>query len=224
MRKIILVVATIFAGLMISVNVNADQFPNASPFNSSAESSTETELNIDTNNGRTSHHYEIPQNTPVPLEGIRWPSQRVTICLQTDDPKIRQAFQDAVKRWNATKAIHFVWIKDPKQAQVVAQNGDLSDNTHPATVGYVTSQLGSTETKFNPDTNTLIKATSTLDPTQLDYTNRQFRSEVAQHELGHSIGLAHAPTYEHSVMISRNIRTGITKNDVESVRMLYHHD
>lgn len=224
MHKTGLIMAAIFISLLFSTNINADQFPAVTPFSSSSSSSTEIELHGDTNGGHASHHYGIPQDTPVPLEGIRWPSRRITICLQTDDPKIRQAFRDAVKRWNATKAIHFVWIRNSKRAQVIAQDGDLSDNTRPATIGYVTSQLGSTETKFNPDTNTLLKATSTLDPTQLDYANRQFRSEVAQHELGHAIGLAHAPIYEHSVMIPRNIRTGITNNDVESVRMLYHHN
>ncbi|WP_263853153.1 M10 family metallopeptidase domain-containing protein [Limosilactobacillus reuteri] len=39
--------------------------------------------------------------------------------------------------------------------------------------------------------------------------------------MGHALGLAHAPEYEHSVMIPRNIKNGITKNDAKTLRMLY---
>jgi predicted Zn-dependent protease len=221
-RRLILFYLITLLGLTFALPVQADQLPTTPFSDSSASDASQPSLTFSTKPSQRRHHYAIPQNTPVPLEGIRWPSKKVTICMQTDDPHIQQAFRDAVKRWNKTKAIHFRWIKNANKAEVIAQSGDLSDNSQSATVGYVTSQLGSTKTEFDPDTHTLIRATSTLDATQLDYTSRHFRSEVAQHELGHAIGLAHAPSYAHSVMIPRNIQTGITKNDVKSVRMLYH--
>lgn len=164
----------------------------------------------------------IPDNTPTPLEGMRWKNKKIKIYMSTEDPKIQWAFKDAVKKWNKVKAVHISWTKNEEKADIIATDGDLSNNTvGNNNVGYTTSELGSTQTEYNPETNALHQATSTLDPNQLDYANRIFRSEVAQHELGHALGLAHAPEYEHSVMIPRNIKTGITKNDAKTLRMLY---
>lgn len=164
----------------------------------------------------------IPDNTPTPLEGFKWKKKKISIYMDTDDPKLRWAFRDAVKRWNKVKAVKIYWTKDMENANIIANDGDLSGHTlGNNNVGYTTSELGSTKTEYDPDTNALHQATSTLDPNQLDYTSKPFRSKVAQHELGHALGLAHAPEYEKSVMIPRNIKTGITKNDAKTLRMLY---
>lgn len=164
----------------------------------------------------------IPNNTPTPLEGFKWKKKKISIYMDTDDPKLQWAFRDAVKRWNKVKAVKIYWTKDMEKANIIANGGDLSGHTlGNNNAGYTSSELGSTKTEYNPDTNTLHQATSTLDPNQLDYTSKSFRSKVAQHELGHALGLAHAEEYEHSVMIPRNIKTGITKNDAKTLRMLY---
>lgn len=166
------------------------------------------------------HPLAIPTNTPTPTEGYRWLHRRVYIYMATQDPKMKKAYHTAVTAWNKAKVVKFVWTSNRSKANVVADSGDLSTGSQPD-VGYVTAQLGSTQTRYNPDYHTMISATSTLDSTQLAYVNPQYRARVAEHELGHALGLAHAPEYEHSVMVPRNIRSGITKQDRKTLRMMY---
>lgn len=226
MRRLTRLLALLFVvmflcGPEVAKTALADDNLDDSQFFNNSSADGDSTLDFSSSSTKTTHYY-IPKNTPTPLEGVRWPSKRIKIYLASSDPQIRRAFRQAVKAWNRTKTVHFVWVKNEDKAQVIADSGDLSDNTNTGnSVGMTTAQLGSTNTEFNPDTNELLRATSTLDPNELAAANSVFRSEVAQHELGHAIGLAHAPEYEKSVMIPRNIHSGITKNDIRSVRALY---
>lgn len=225
MRRYFLILLAIFTVGIVSQPVLADDGSSlpTNYFSQDAEDNSTSDFSFnDPNQTPSTKKLAIPRDTPTPLEGVRWRKKTIRIYMRTTDPHLKNAFRNAVKKWNKVKAIKIKWTKDEDKANIIAADGDLSANSSTNNgVGYQTAQLGETKTEYNPDTHELHKATSILDPYQLDYTNPNFRSEVAQHELGHALGLAHAPEYEHSVMVSRNIRTGITKNDRKSIQLLY---
>lgn len=225
MRRYLVVLLTVISVGLASSTVMADETSLSLPsnyFSQDAEDQYSDGFTFnDTNQTPSNKKLAIPKETPTPLEGIRWRKKTVRIYMRTDDPQLRKAFRKAVRKWNQVKAVNIKWTKDEDKANIIAADGSLSADTPNTGVGYQTTQLGETKTEYNPDTHELYKATSILDPYQLDNTNPNFQSEVAQHELGHALGLAHAPEYEHSVMVPRNIRNGITKQDRQSLRLLY---
>ena len=221
MKCLLLLLSVLAAVVGIGLPVNADPI---SSINQSSIFSTEDGQVTGSNTAQATRAgartLSLPSGTPTPIEGYRWPTRNLRIYMQTRDKALQMAFRGAVRAWNNTGAVHISWCRDEDRADIIAQDGSLT-STAPTTVGYVSSQLGSTSTEYNPDTHALIRARSTLDAGQLDYTNRTFRTEIAEHELGHALGLAHAPEYMHSVMIPRNVKTGITKDDRATVRLLY---
>lgn len=221
MKRLLLLLSVLAAVVGIGLPVNADPI---SSINQSSIFSTEDGQMTGSNTAQATRAgarpLSLPSRTPIPIEGYRWPTRNLRIYMQTRDKALQMAFRGAVRAWNNTGAVHISWCRDEDRADIIAQDGSLT-STAPTTVGYVSSQLGSTSTEYNPDTHALIRARSTLDAGQLDYTNRTFRTEIAEHELGHALGLAHAPEYMHSVMIPRNVKTGITKDDRATVRLLY---
>lgn len=222
MKRLLLLLSVLAAVVGIGLPVNADPI---SSINQSSIFSTEDGQVTGSNTAQATRAgartLSLPSGTPTPIEGYRWPTRNLRIYMQTRDKALQMAFRGAVRAWNNTGAVHISWCRDEDRADIIAQDGSLTSTAPTTTVGYVSSQLGSTSTEYNPDTHALIRARSTLDAGQLDYTNRTFRTEIAEHELGHALGLAHAPEYMHSVMIPRNVKTGITKDDRATVRLLY---
>lgn len=222
MKRLLLLLSVLAAVVGIGLPVNADPI---SSINQSSIFSTEDGQVTGSNTAQATRSgartLSLPSGTPTPIEGYRWPTRNLRIYMQTRDKALQTAFRGAVRAWNNTGAVHISWCRDEDRADIIAQDGSLTSTAPTTTVGYVSSQLGSTSTEYNPDTHALIRARSTLDAGQLDYTNRTFRTEIAEHELGHALGLAHAPEYMHSVMIPRNVKTGITKDDRATVRLLY---
>lgn len=149
----------------------------------------------------------------TPYGSERWHQAKVTYVIQTKSPYYRTVYKKAIKAWNATGKFKFV-AGSAKNHQVVLttsastsqRGGEVAGNTtsYSNRAGYYTSAKVKLLTK-NLQNN--------------HYTETQ-RSKVAEHELGHVIGLNHS-TNNHSVMLSTNRYNGITTADKNAVHKRY---
>lgn len=167
-----------------------------------------------------SNQQTTPANTTDPTSGYKWPKNTIQCNITTSNPKLILAYKDAINAWNQTGAFHFVLTDNPKAPITLGEqnlSNTKSDN------GVETSQeLGVTNVSYYPNQHLLGKADVKLDndPMLLN-NNRQYISWVAEHELGHAIGLAHTAQNADSVMVPVNPTHGITNNDIITVKQLY---
>lgn len=212
----------------------ADAFSDpGNPFHSYIPSSVVAKINPTLSTANTSQNSSSANNTSqqvnqaqqsnvgsTPLEGYKWPSKNVSIAITSTDPRTKQAFADAINAWNNTGAIDFQLTDQDQDANIVANGKDLSSGDQD--YGDVTTEeLGQTNTEYDPGTKILSHATSSLDINKLANRSREYRMWVAEHELGHAIGLDHADQHANSVMVPANPKTGITSMDINAVRNLY---
>ena len=172
------------------------------------------------NNTSSSQNQTTLPNTVDPTSGYKWSKSTIQCVINTTNPKLILAYKDAINAWNQTGAFHFQLTTNPK-APITLGEQDLSSTK--SDNGIETSQeLGVTNVSYYPEQHLLAKADVKLDndPMLLN-NNRQYISWVAEHELGHAIGLAHTDQNANSVMVPVNPTHGITNNDIITVKQLY---
>lgn len=159
-----------------------------------------------------------------PNSGYKWNTPNATVYIKTNNPMLIQAYKNAINAWNQTNSFKFVLTNNP-QSQIICDERNLTSTKQDD--GLTTSQeLGNTETSYLQQAKLIQHANVVLDNSGLlteenDKHNSQYATWVAEHELGHAIGLDHTAQNANSVMIPSNPQHGITENDIITVKQLY---
>lgn len=159
-----------------------------------------------------------------PNAGYKWRTPNATVYIKTKNPMLVQAYENAINEWNQTNSFRFALTNNP-QSQIICDERNLASTKQ--NDGLTTSQeLGNTETSYLQQAKLIQHANVVLDNSGLlndenTKNNSQYATWVAEHELGHAIGLDHTPQNDNSVMVPSNPQHGITENDIITVKQLY---
>ncbi len=153
------------------------------------------------------------------LTGNRLQNKTVNVYLNADLPTgVKLDAQKAVQNWNnSTNKLTFKFVSDINVANIVFITGEISNFQNARTFYDQTTPNGShyyINKVFIKMNNLLIDSDQ--------QTN--FGVQVAEHEIGHSMGLADItdPDMKNmTIMWYRDPVTGITQNDINVVNNLY---
>lgn len=193
---------------------NSDSIPSLS--NSSSESFTHK---TSTSSSQSSSISSSPKNSTLNLNQT-WPTNHVQCIIVTKNPRLIQAYKNAIIAWNNTKVFSFQ-LTDNSNAPLKLSETDLS-NTTQTNNGWTTTELGVTKNSFYDKPHGQVSTEVDLDNTQtLLGRPDSYLTLVAEHELGHAIGLTHAPANTKSVMVPYNVQVAIQQTDIDNVKQLY---
>lgn len=146
----------------------------------------------------------------TPHGTARWESATATINTSNNSAKYQKIWNKAITAWNQTGIFEFVLTSYPNAQINTSTNTSLSGSYTGMT--YITTgsdgYMQSVTSELNPQT---------LDA--YDYSTAE-KVNVAEHELGHALGLLHNPN-RASVMFAANRYYSIQKVDTQSVQQLY---
>lgn len=149
----------------------------------------------------------------TPFGAQRFAKDQATYVISTKSAYYRSIWRSAIDAWNATGAFKF---KPSSTSKAQITLGIASKNESKA----MGNDVGLTE--FWARDNYFVSVTSRLNARlikEYDYS-RSDAIHVAEHELGHAMGLAHNPS-KKSVMYYRNRAIGIQSVDISGVKRRY---
>lgn len=149
----------------------------------------------------------------TPFGPERFAQNHATYAITTKSAYYQKIWRSAVHAWNKTGVFTFK-LASSKSAQIKLTTASANQAQH------LGKDVGLTEYWAKRDY--LIKVSSELNPTLLHsygYT-RSDDLHVAEHELGHAMGLEHNPS-KHSVMYYENRSVAIQPVDINGVKARY---
>lgn len=149
--------------------------------------------------------------TPITPHGAaRFQTNTATVNVTQSSPRFQSIWTSAVQAWNRTGVFTFQITNDPNAQVITQMNPNLGGSYSGMT--YLTTNNQNLIVKARCDINN--QTLSSFHYAKFEWIN------VAEHELGHAIGLNHNPG-KASVMYIANRSYSIQNVDIESVRQLY---
>lgn len=154
----------------------------------------------------------VAQASATPFARSRWPHPRVTYVIHAPTYE-RQVYQTAIRAWNATGQFKLI-AGSAKHHQLVLTTSRATTGTyfHLAGITFTTGPADGYYTRAK-----VFLLTRNLAHYGYDYWDRV---HVAEHELGHVMGLKHSRD-RHSVMLADNRYNGISHADILAVKQRY---
>jgi len=152
------------------------------------------------------------QASATPFSRSRWPRAQVTYVIQAPSYQ-RNVYLAAIRAWNATGQFRFIQGSNAHHQVILTTSTSTTGQFY--RLSGITFQTGYHNGYYTQSRVLLL--TRNLSNFRYSYTDQV---HVAEHELGHSMGLQHSRD-RHSVMLNNNRYNGISSADIAAVRLRY---
>ncbi len=150
----------------------------------------------------------------------RWAGRTVTYRITDKSAYYRQIWRAAVRHWNAAKVVKLVPAQTGQTANITMSAKNDTTKQYGNVIGltftsyHANQSLGSLHVLANARSYLYKNVARAMRYSQLE------RERVAEHELGHALGLGHAAS-KRSVMYYASRGIAISSGDVKGLRQAY---
>lgn len=171
---------------------------------------------LEGNNSSSVITSSYPNHLVITPGGYRWKNTNITYRIDTSSKQYTKMWQQAVKAWNNYRVVHLVPARSSESPDVTLRiNKGINDSyAGLATLTCYSQPIGTLPT--------LKSVTSTVyaDTCNAYLYTRTEKLHVAEHELGHALGLEHSTSHD-SVMYPVVCDHSLSKGDELGLQDIY---